>query len=147
MHFPSDPSQNSYRGKRVPVWDGALKVKHIAQAALSVLNTTRYTSAAATSQTLELSATVGSTWGKWKVSVRWAQLLDDYFKKMYFMYLFLQRGEWRETERERNINVWLPLMRPLLGTWPATKACALIGNPTRDPEVHRRARNLLSYTS
>ena len=28
-------------------------------------------------------------------------------------------------ERERNINVWLPLASPLLGTWPATQACAL----------------------
>ena len=26
-----------------------------------------------------------------------------------FVYLFLDRGEGREKERERNINVWLPL--------------------------------------
>ena len=32
-----------------------------------------------------------------------------------FIYLFLERGERREEERERNINVWLPLTRPLLG--------------------------------
>ena len=31
-----------------------------------------------------------------------------------FIYLFLERGEGKE--RERNINVWLPLVRPLLGT-------------------------------
>ena len=37
-----------------------------------------------------------------------------------FVYLFLNRGEGRK--RERNINVWLPLTRPLLGTWPATQA-------------------------
>ena len=30
-----------------------------------------------------------------------------------------------EEERERNISVWLPLVRPLLGAWPATQACAL----------------------
>ena len=36
-----------------------------------------------------------------------------------FTYLFLERGEKREKERERNIHVWLPLMCPLLGTWPA----------------------------
>ena len=42
--------------------------------------------------------------------------------------LFLDRGEVREKERKRNINVWLPLMSPPLGTWPATQACALIGN-------------------
>ena len=28
---------------------------------------------------------------------------------------------------ERNISVWLPLAHPLLGTWPATQACALMG--------------------
>ena len=38
-------------------------------------------------------------------------------------YLFLERGG--EGERERNINVWLPLAHPLQGTWPATQACAL----------------------
>ena len=31
-----------------------------------------------------------------------------------FIYLFLERGE----GRERNINVWLPLIWPPLGTWP-----------------------------
>ena len=45
-----------------------------------------------------------------------------------FISLFLERGARREKERERNINVWLPLMCPLLGTWPATQACALTGN-------------------
>ena len=45
-----------------------------------------------------------------------------------FIYLFLERGEGRETERERNINVWLPLMHPLLGAWPATQVCALTRN-------------------
>ena len=34
-----------------------------------------------------------------------------------FIYLFLDRGEGMEKERERNINVWLPVMYPLLGTW------------------------------
>ena len=47
------------------------------------------------------------------------------FKKD-FIYLFLE-GERREKE-ERNINVWLPLMCLLLGTWPTTQACALTGN-------------------
>ena len=37
-----------------------------------------------------------------------------------FIYLFLDTGEGREKERERNINVWLPLVCPLLGTLPAT---------------------------
>ena len=37
------------------------------------------------------------------------------------IYLFLERGE----GKERDINVWLPLERPLQGTWPKTQACAL----------------------
>ena len=37
-----------------------------------------------------------------------------------FIY-FLERGEGREKERERNINVWLPLVHLLLGTWPAAQ--------------------------
>ena len=48
---------------------------------------------------------------------------------------------------ERNINVWLPLARPLLGAWPATQACALSGNRTSDPLVHRPALSPLSHTS
>ena len=47
-----------------------------------------------------------------------------------FIYLPLERGERKEKERERNTNVWLSLMRPLLGTWPTTQACALTGNGT-----------------
>ena len=49
------------------------------------------------------------------------------------MYLFLERGEGREKERERNINVWLPLTRPLLGTWPETQIHVLTRNRTSDP--------------
>ena len=63
------------------------------------------------------------------------------------MYLFLERGEKRENKRERNINVWLPLVCPLLGTWPATQACALTGNRTSDPLVRRPAFNPLTDTS
>ena len=50
-------------------------------------------------------------------------------------------------EREGNINMWLPLVCLLLGTWPATKACALTGNRTGDPLVHRPVLNPLSRTS
>ena len=45
--------------------------------------------------------------------------------KKDFTYLFLERGEGWEKERERNVNVCLPLAYPLLGTWPATQAGAL----------------------
>ena len=66
------------------------------------------------------------------------------FLKIYFIYLLLERG--REKE-ERNINVWLPLVRPLLGIWPAAQACVLIGNQTCDPLVCRPALSPLSHTS
>ena len=70
----------------------------------------------------------------------------DFFKDYLFIYLFVERGREGE-ERERHINVWLPLMRPLLGTWPETQARALTGNRTGNPLVHRPALNPLSYTS
>ena len=66
-----------------------------------------------------------------------------FFLKILF--IFRQRG--REGEREGNINVWLPLTCPLLGTWPATQACALNGNRTCDPLVCRPTLNPLSHTS
>ena len=67
------------------------------------------------------------------------------FLKILFIYLF--RGEGKEKERERHIYVWLLLMCPQLGTWPAIQACALTGNRTDDPLLHRPALNPLSYTS
>ena len=68
-------------------------------------------------------------------------------RQVSFFLSFLDRGEGREKEKERNINVWLPLACPLLGTWPETQACALTGNRTSNPLVHRLALNPLSHTS
>ena len=62
-------------------------------------------------------------------------------KKIFFkdfIYLFLERREGREKEKERNINVWLPLMWPPLGTWPTTQAKALNGNWTSKPQWTER---------
>ena len=64
-----------------------------------------------------------------------------------FTYLFLEREEGEEKERERNINVWLPLVCPLLGTWPAVQGCDLTGNRTSDPLVCRPALIPLRHTS
>ena len=64
-----------------------------------------------------------------------------------FLSLFLDRGEGKENERERNISVWFPLLRPLLGNWPAIQACALTGNQTWDLSVRRPALHPLSHTS
>ena len=63
--------------------------------------------------------------------------LHVFLKSILFISFFLERG--KEKERERNINVWLPLTWPLLGTWPATQASALTGNWTSDPLVRRLA--------
>ena len=52
-----------------------------------------------------------------------------------------------EKERKRNISVWLPLIRPLLGIWPATQAYALTGNQTSDPLPRSPALSPLSHTS
>ena len=48
------------------------------------------------------------------ISIATVAFLKDY------IYLFIDRREGREKERERNINVWLLLMWPPLGTWSAT---------------------------
>ena len=60
-----------------------------------------------------------------------------------FIYLFLEREEGREKQRERNINVCLPLAQPLPRTWPTTQTCALTGNQTGDPLVSRSVLNPL----
>ena len=72
-------------------------------------------------------------------------LLISYF--LDFIYFFRERR--REGERDRNINVWLLLVCPLLGTWPITQAYALTGNQTGDPFFCRPMlnRHSLSYTS
>ena len=57
------------------------------------------------------------------------------FLFFFLIYLFLERKEGKEKVRERNINVWLPLVHTLLGTWPSTQACALTENQTGHPLV------------
>ena len=72
-----------------------------------------------------------------------------FFKDFIYLFvcLFLDRREGKEKQRERNINVWLPRMRPLLGTWPETQACSLMGNRSSDTLVRRPALNPLSHPS
>ena len=65
----------------------------------------------------------------------------------FFSFFFLNILFIYFLETRRNINVWLPLARPLLGTWPATQACALTGNRTGDPLVCKPLLNPLSHTS
>ena len=72
------------------------------------------------------------------------QLPCSFLKRIY---LFIFRKKGIEGERERNINVWLPLTCPPLGNRPTTQACALTGNRTSDPSVHRSALNPRNHTS
>ena len=75
------------------------------------------------------------------------------FKHLHFFLSFLRFylctfREGREgEERDRNMNVLLPLVHPRLGAWPAPQACALTGNWTSNPLVCRPALNPLSHTS
>ena len=75
-----------------------------------------------------------------------------YFLKdfIYLFNLFIlpQRGREGEREGEKHQCVLashVPL--PLLGTWPATQACALAGKRTRNPSVCRPALSALSHIS
>ena len=61
----------------------------------------------------------------------------NFFKKILFT-IFREGKGGREG---RNTSVWLPLVHPLLGTWPATQASALTGNRTSDPLVCRQAQS------
>ena len=63
------------------------------------------------------------------ISMKLSNLLSQSSSQHYFiiyflrLYLILEKGE----ERERNINVWLPLVYPKLGTWPATQQVPWLG--------------------
>ena len=68
-----------------------------------------------------------------------------YFLKILFIFIFRERV--REGEREVEIHQCVVASHmPLLGTWPATQACALTGNWTSDPVVLRPALDPLSHT-
>ena len=53
----------------------------------------------------------------------------------------------REKERERNVNVWLPLTCHPFGTGPATQVCAFTGNQISDPLLLSSVLSPLSHTS
>ena len=76
----------------------------------------------------------------------WPGLSESIFFSRFYLFI-LDSGEGREKQIERNMNVWLPLGCPLVGTWPTTQACALTGNWTGDSLVRRPALTPLSYTS
>ena len=80
---------------------------------------------------------------KWQKSL----LMSNHFFKILFIY-FRQRGREGEREGEKHQCVVASCAPPTGDlTWPATQACALTGNWTSDPLVHRPALNPLSHTS
>ena len=75
------------------------------------------------------------------------------FRNLYFMFSFTDHPILClfvclfVYERERNINVWLCLTCPQLGTYPATQACALTRNGTGDLSVRGPMLKPLNHTS
>ena len=63
------------------------------------------------------------------------------------LFIYFQKGEGREKERERNTSVWLLLKHPPPGTQPTTQACAPTGNWTGGPLVCSPALDPLSHSS
>ena len=84
------------------------------------------------------------SWHIYRIGVQWVDVSHYFFRD--FIYLFLERGREGESEGHK-FNVWFPLTRPVLGTWPATQACALTGNRTNNLSVCRSLLNPLSHTS
>ena len=70
---------------------------------------------------------------------------SKYFLNILFIYVFVEREEGRKRGGETSMCGCLSCAP--LGTWLTTQACALIGNQTHDPLVHRPALNPLSHTS
>ena len=64
----------------------------------------------------------------------------------WFVCLFLEGGERREKERDRNIH-WLPLNAPQRGSGWQPRCVPWLGNRTGDLSVGRPALNPLSHSS
>ena len=70
------------------------------------------------------------------------------FLSFFIFYLFIFRERGREGEREGEKHQCVVASHaPLLGTWPATQACALTGNWTGDHLIHGPVLNPISHTS
>ena len=72
---------------------------------------------------------------KWKIMSNFSKFfcqnvifINFLFFNRFYLFILREGGREEEREREKNISMWLPLTHPLLGTWPATHACALTGN-------------------
>ena len=60
--------------------------------------------------------------------------------------MFRERRREGERKGEKHQCEVASLVRPLLGTWPATQAYSLTGNGTGDPLVYRSVQNPLNFT-
>ena len=69
------------------------------------------------------------------------------FKIFKIFYLFIFREGKGGRKRGGETSMCGCLSCAPLGTWLTAQACALIGNQTHDPLVHRPALNPLSHTS
>ena len=65
------------------------------------------------------------------------ECISHYFFKTDFIYLFLERGEGREKERERNIDVW-EIQRSVVSRMPPTGALACSPGMCPDWESNRQ---------
>ena len=74
---------------------------------------------------------------------RFRKLPGYFFKKKYLVYSFLEQGERREKERERNIDVWLLLMQPCLGIEPVM--LWFVGQRSAHRATPARAPRMLCY--
>ena len=79
------------------------------------------------------------------------ELLRDSESRIFCLflrfYLFIFREGGREEQEGEKRQCAVASHAPLLGTWPATQACALTGNRTSDLLVCRPVLNPLSHTS
>ena len=78
-------------------------------------------------------------------------LMISYFNNFFFLLLILERGregerEGKKCQSERKTLISALLHTPLLGTKPATQACALTRNRTHNFAVCRTTPNQLSHT-
>ena len=64
-----------------------------------------------------------------------------HFLKIFYLFIFRERRREGDTEGEKHQYVVASHI------WPETQACALTGNRTGDPLVHRPALNPLNHTS
>ena len=80
------------------------------------------------SESISLGLHIVFEYEEWNLTVFQERFLElECYLFIYFLrfYWFIFREGKGERKRERNIDVWLALTGPLLGTWPAVQAWAL----------------------